>query len=42
LLFLEIKKPEDLKNIFSNSMFKCFVSDTGRLVVMHNKKEELS
>ena len=26
------KKPEDLKNAFSNSMFKCFIFDTGRLV----------
>lgn len=26
------KKPEDLKNAFSNSMFKCFIFDGGRLV----------
>lgn len=26
------KKPEDLKNAFANSMFKCFIFDAGRLV----------
>lgn len=26
------KKPEDLKNAFSNSMFKCFIFDSGALV----------
>ncbi len=29
---LGYKKPEDLKNAFSNSMFKCFVFDAGCLV----------
>lgn len=26
------KKPEDLKNVFSNSMFKCFIFNDGSLV----------
>lgn len=26
------KQPEDLRTVFSNSMFKCFVHDKGRLV----------
>ena len=26
------KKPEDLKNAFSNSMFKCFIFESGDLV----------
>jgi ribosomal protein S18 acetylase RimI-like enzyme len=26
------KKPSDLKIVFSNSMFKCFVSDAGNLI----------